>query len=159
MSARQLDDIARSGKPIASIGWGSDVHGHTVAHGYDLRWVNTQGMGNHGTAYLVGTTAHTKHLVWRGKVQSLVDLGFTQAQAERLLGLNVRYVHELAALVADVKDDPAMQFAAKSFIENRPPSCRRWLQEWANQLDDRVVLLTIPRFESLALMVNEVSKT
>ena len=74
LTPTELDEIAASGKPLASIGYGYDCRGseETSSPDYGVRWVGTKGMGNYGTAVLVGLTPRGKALCRSGRVARLL---------------------------------------------------------------------------------------
>jgi len=77
LTPTELDEIAASGKPLASIGYGYSCRGaeETSSPDYRVRWVGTEGMGNYGTAVLVGLTPRGKALCRSGRLASLLVAG------------------------------------------------------------------------------------
>lgn len=83
----ELDIIALAGGVLGIIGYGYACQDKlpTERHGYGLRWINSQGMGNHGDLVLTAKTPHAAELLRQGKVALWMrEFGLTYQEADGL---------------------------------------------------------------------------
>lgn len=87
LTAEELEKIALAGGVVGGIGYGSACIGELPAerHGYGFKWINRQGMGNHGDVVLTAKSAHAAAMLRQGKVAAwMAEFGLTYQAADSL---------------------------------------------------------------------------
>ena len=132
----ELNHIAlERGGRIWSIAYGYATRGRIEprADGWSARWINTRGMGNHGTLVLVGTTPLTRAIRREGMIREWITAGLTREQAERLYFSQCQYKHELVEQLVRVLKDPLLTQAFMSHPARYGQGSGRteWCRAWA----------------------------
>jgi hypothetical protein len=145
MTQAQLDACALEGGVVGGIGYGYATRGETPdRHGYGAVWVNSQGMGNHGTLVLVAKSRRAAEFLRTGRLNALVrDFGITRALAARIddARKGVQYGRE-HLVVATVLANPHVEWSSFPGVGN---GAARWAERWG--IDG---WLSCPRLEAAA---------
>lgn len=160
MTAAQLDGIAleRSGV-VGSIAGGTECRGEVgqLAGGWGARWINTQGLINHGTLVLSATDRRTRELSKEGKIREFMRAGLSRIQAEQLYRADVPYKFELIGLLGRVLADPVKIEAMQAHPRTSVGYGRvDWLRSWSAVFGPGGLGLTAHREVALAKMVEVV---
>jgi hypothetical protein len=167
-TTEELNLIAlERGGALQSIGYGYAVREHREypprPDGWSAKWINTRGMGNHGTLVLVGTTPLTRAIRREGTVRQWMRAGLTREQADRLYSTALPYRHELVETLVRVLADHWMTCAFLSHPGNygsgsgRTEWCRAWAEVNGFGRETKGELsLSAPREAALAKMVKAV---
>lgn len=158
MTAAELDQIAlEKGGVVGSIGYGYAVPGEVgeLPGGWSARWVDSRGMGNHGTLILMPVTDRARAIAREGKIRAFQNAGLSRVQAERLYRARARYKHELAGVLADILDNPAQVRAMLAHPRSYGFGSGRteWLRSWGAVFGPEGLGLSAPREAALAEMV------
>ena len=167
-TTEELNRVAlERGGVLKSIGYGYAVRGKSILaprpDGWSAKWINTRGMGNHGTLVLVGTTPLTRAIRREGTVREWMCAGLTREQAERLYFTPVSYRHELVETLSRVLADKWMTRAFLSHPGNygsgsgRTEWCRAWAEVNGFGETKGELSLSAPREAALAQMVKAVA--
>jgi hypothetical protein len=165
-TTEELNRVAlERGGALRSIGYGYALRGKSIlaprSDGWAARWINTRGMGNHGTLVLVGTTPLTRAFRREGTVREWMRAGLTREQAERLYETSVKYRHELVETLARVLADKWMTraFLSHPGIYGSGSGRTQWCRAWADGFGETkgVSSLSAPREAALARMVQAVA--
>ncbi len=140
MTQAEMNRAALTGHPLTSIGYGYACSGQAdPRHGYELIWADRRGMGNHGDAYLRGTTSHTKWLVWQGKRNRLMEEhGCTEEMATTIL----RAKSGTERTVVDLALRSCHDSAWKSY-----PGCGGGVGRWLGRTGFNCEELSAPRLD------------
>jgi hypothetical protein len=169
ITTEALNHVAlERGGVLKSIGYGYAVRGGKSIlaprpDGWSAKWINTRGMGNHGTLVLVGTTPLTRAIRREGTVRDWVRAGLTREQADRLYSTPLQYRHELIETLARVLADKWMTRAFLSHPGNygsgsgRTEWCRAWAEVNGFGEIQGALNLSAPREAALAQMVKAVA--
>jgi len=87
LTQKDLDLIALDGGVVGSIGYGFAQPDHEIParHGYGFRWINTKGMGNHGTLILTAKSARAAEYLRTGRIDALMgNHGIDRVLATRI---------------------------------------------------------------------------
>lgn len=161
MTSDQLDSIAleRAGV-VGSIAYGSSCCGEVgqLAGGWSARWINTQGMGNHGTLVLVATNRRTRALSKEGKIREFMAAGLARLEAELLYRANAPYKFELVGLLASVLGNKGQVQAMLNHPCSYGASSGRgeWQRAWGGVFGPEGLGISAPREAALAEMVKAV---
>ena len=149
LSQTELDEIALAGGRVGSVGFGYACTGTLPAErfGYGFRWINTRGMGNHGSLVLVPRSQRAAEYLRQGRVRQLMadhSLGYQQADTLYSACRGVKYGQEAEVLAYAVETRDCRQAWAHFPGEGR--GVRRWLSEW----DMPSSALSVPRLSAVA---------
>lgn len=150
----ELDAIALRGGCIGSIGYGYATRGRPPEdrHGYGFRWIDTQGMGNHGSLVLVARSKRAAEYIRQGKVaQFMRDFNLNYQEADRLYsatrGVCRSLEHGVLAYCVATRDCvAAWQHAPDSTWRSRA----RWESEWGMPHAD----MSCPRWASVCAIMS-----
>ena len=152
LSKSELDQIALNGGHVGSVGYGYACTGTLPAErfGYGFRWVNTQGMGNHGALVLVPRSAHAAEYLRQGKVgQFMADLGLGYQQADALYSATRGVKYGLEPEVLTYAVQTREYNVAWAHFPGEGHGVRRWLAEWSMP----ETALTVPRLAAVAAVL------
>lgn len=149
----ELDAIALRGGCMGSIGYGYATRGSAPEdrHGYGFRWINSQGMGNHGSLVLIPRSKRAAEFIRNGKVsQFMRDFGLDYQDADSLYsvtrGVRRGLEHGVLAYCVATRDCvAAWQHAPDSSWRERT----RWEQEWRMPHSD----LSCPRWDAVCAIM------
>lgn len=156
MSVEDIDKIAtEKGGVVGRIGYGFSLPGIIQPnHDWTAKWINSQGMGNHGTLILVPLSERTRGLRNGGIIGKWVASGLTKSEAEELYRMrDVQYKFELAPVLGRVLHDPIQLGAYFAHPGGYGPGTgrNRWREKWESVLDPQ---LSAPREQSLVTMLH-----
>lgn len=152
MTLEQIQVVVEKGGVLGTIGYGYTTCGAPeLRHGWRVKWINTQGMGNHGTAVVVPDSANARKFWRECKKKQLIHLnGFSPIQAEVFLSARTQYKWELIGELSAVLDDPGQLAAAAAYPGYGMGSGRR---QWAEAWGDPWSHLSKPREGSLVELI------
>jgi len=148
LSKAELDAIALNGGRVGSVGYGFACCGELPAesHGYGFKWVDTRGMGNHGTLVLTSRSAHAAEYLRQGRVRQLMaahDLTYAAADSLYSAARGVRHGQEAEVLAYAVATRDCR--AAWQRFPGAGHGVRRWLSDWGMP----ETALTVPRLAAV----------
>ena len=155
-SRDELFEAAASGGVLTSIGYGYACSNETPApqHGFRFQWINTAGMGNHGSLVLIGTTPETRRALLAGRAKAVAtELSVSLDTAAALLraARGVRRGHEPAVLRAAI----ALACLPLGILDSYPGSgggadrWRRRVTGWrCDEHRDAVLAISCPRLDA-----------
>jgi hypothetical protein len=155
----ELDRIAiENGGVVRSIGYGYACRGQVVpSEEWSGRWINRQGMGNHGTLILIPRTTRSR-AVWRkGQIRYYEGFGIPYYYASRMVDIRIPYSHEQGVLDAlkEILESPVLTSVMRRHPATYGSGSGRseWRYAYGDVLPDSILHLSAPREASLAQIV------